>query len=202
MHTRRHTIVAALAAAVIALTVSGWIWNGQRASSATDPSVHRSSSGMLRLQQQPELAARTLVAYRPSVLGGTLDPVVVQAIEAVPQRVKFQVNYEQHDDPRYPGHWGSYDIALNTVFLGEKTRGHDDIIQYVIPHETAHAFYFQVLTDAERATVDSTLGVPAGVAPKEGFADCVAKLWGSPALYAYWDCPAEALAYVQSVVDR
>jgi hypothetical protein len=191
--------------------VSVLIWNGQLAVSATDRSTRVDTRGTLhrqvldarwRFQQRFALAVRTVVAYRPSVSGSNLDPDVVQAIEAVPQRVKFTVNYEQRDDPNNPGHWGSYDEALNTVFIGEKTRGHFEVIRYVVDHETAHAFYWQVLTDAERAAVDSTLGVPNGVIPKEGFADCVAKLWGSPALYAYWDCPADALAYVQSVVDR
>jgi hypothetical protein len=150
----------------------------------------------------PELSVRTVVAYRPSVSGGSLDPDVIRVIEDIPNRVKFQVSYEQRDDPSFPGRWGSYDQALNTVFIGDKTRGRLDVIRYAVDHETAHAFYWQVLTDAERATVDRTLAVPRGVDPKEGFADCVAKLWGSPSLYAYWDCPAEAVAYLQGIVNR
>jgi hypothetical protein len=155
-----------------------------------------------RRQNRTALAMRSFAKYRSVISGANLDPDVVQIIEDIPNRVKVQVFYAQRDDPHLPGHWGSYDQALRTVFIGDKTRGRLDVIRYVVDHETAHAFYWQVLTDVERATVDSALGVPRGVDPKEGFADCVAKLWGSPPLYMYWDCPVEALAYLQGVVNR
>jgi len=208
---RRGRVGWASASLATSVVVAASIWSGQLVPVALELTAHVDTIGTVRaghlragprLRQRTELVVHTVAAYRSSVSGGGLDAEVVQDIEAIPHRVKFDVDYVQQDDPHYPGHWGSYDQDLRTVFIGDKTRGHPDVIRYVVDHETAHAFYWQVLSDAERAAVDGTLGGPPGVLPKEAFADCVAKLWGSPPLYAYWDCPAEALAYVRAVVDR
>jgi hypothetical protein len=126
---------------------------------------------------------------------------VRQAINDIPNPVKYQVTYHDNDDPQNPGRWGVYEPSQHAVYIGASAHAAGlPTVRYTVAHETGHAYYWQVFDDGQRFNVAVTMALLGAANPEEGFADCVSVLWNMGAVYEYWRCPDLALAYVRSVV--
>jgi hypothetical protein len=105
------------------------------------------------------------------------------------------------DAPMAPGHWGVYEPTTNVVYAGHGAFADGRRLQYVVAHELAHAYYFKVATDEQRAALDAaTEGGPAvRGGTMELTADCIALIWGATTSH-YWSCPQPYRSVVASLV--
>lgn len=95
--------------------------------------------------------------------------------------------------PMAPGHWGVYEPRTNVVYVSSAAFSDGARLHYVVAHELAHAYWYQVATGTQRLAFAAA--VAGGPAVRGGagelYADCVASLWGATTSY-YWTCPAPA----------
>ncbi|MGH8992721.1 MAG: hypothetical protein ACRDZ7_14530, partial [Acidimicrobiia bacterium] len=94
----------------------------------------------------------------------------------------------------YPGdccHWGIYDSARKTVWIGPSAFANPTRLSYVVLHELAHGWQYtrdrfdQLIADYApygRSTPEAAL---------EAGGDCIATLWGATD-HHYWPCPTAA----------
>ena len=90
-------------------------------------------------------------------------------------------------------HWGVYEAARSTIWIGPSAFGDQHRLRYVVLHELAHAWQYrqnrfrEFIADYTRWGFDS-------IAPAlEAGADCLAIAWGALRGH-YWNCPADAQA--------
>lgn len=92
-------------------------------------------------------------------------------------------------------HWGNYETATKTLWIGPTAFATPARLRYVVLHEVAHAW--QVIGSKWTQLMnDMKPWGHSGAAALEYGADCVASLWGSTMSH-YWSCPAAARALMQ-----
>lgn len=100
--------------------------------------------------------------------------------------------------PRACCHWGVYDRATRTVWIGPSAFASQNRLRHTVLHELGHAWQF-TSGQARTLAFDMAPFGRTGAAAYEAGADCVAAAWGSPARFGhYWRCPPEA----QELVTR
>lgn len=123
------------------------------------------------------------------------------AIARIPNTVTRTTTYTTAPCPNRPT--SCYSVDTRTVYIDPTLPGVH--LDYMVAHETGHAYYYQRMTTQEQAAADAAM-VDYGFAgdPQEGFADCAAAVWGEPAGpgtgRGYWACPAAAVAYAASMI--
>ena len=99
--------------------------------------------------------------------------------------------------PRACCHWGVYDRATRTVWIGPSAFASQERLRYTVLHELGHAWQF-TSGHAGQLALDLAPFGRTGLAAFEAGADCVASAWGAPARFGhYWRCPPAAQALVQ-----
>jgi hypothetical protein len=89
-------------------------------------------------------------------------------------------------------HWGIYDPADSTLWVGPTAFANATRLRYVVLHEVAHAWqwhsgrFSQLVADLAPWRLSGRDSLEAG-------ADCVATLWGARTNH-YWTCPSDAQA--------
>jgi hypothetical protein len=124
---------------------------------------------------------------------------VIAALPAIARASGARV--QVGDAPAAPGHWGVYEATTNTVYIGRGAFASWARLRYVVAHELAHAYYFQVASAEGRAALDGAVAAGpavAGGAP-ELVADCTAILWGATTWH-YWSCPSPSRDAVAGLV--
>ncbi|MGH9034196.1 MAG: hypothetical protein ACRD0O_00400 [Acidimicrobiia bacterium] len=95
----------------------------------------------------------------------------------------------------YPGdccHWGIYDSARETVWIGPSAFGHPERLRYVVLHELGHAWQYNTGRFDELIADYRPWGRSTPTEALEAGGDCIATLWGATD-HHYWACPAAAL---------
>jgi len=105
------------------------------------------------------------------------------------------------DAPMAPGHWGVYEPRTNVVYVSGAAFVDGARLHYVVAHELAHAYWFQVATGTQRVAFGAAVAGGPSVRGGAGelFADCVASLWGATTSY-YWTCPPPARDAVAAAI--
>ena len=89
-------------------------------------------------------------------------------------------------------HWGIYESARETVWIGPSAFGDAARLRYVVLHELAHAWQYNTDRFTELIADYQPWGRSTPSQALEAGGDCIATLWGAVNHY-YWSCPAAAL---------
>ena len=89
-------------------------------------------------------------------------------------------------------HWGVYESARHTVWIGPTAFAHPTRLRYVVLHELAHGWQYTRNRFDELIADYRPWGRTTPAEALEAGGDCIATLWGATD-HHYWDCPAAAL---------
>ncbi|MGH9041223.1 MAG: hypothetical protein ACRDZ3_13435, partial [Acidimicrobiia bacterium] len=89
-------------------------------------------------------------------------------------------------------HWGVYDSAQRTVWIGPSAFKTPERLRYVVLHELAHGWQYTRGRFDELIADYRPFGKSTPEAALEAGGDCIATLWGATDDH-YWSCPAAAL---------
>jgi hypothetical protein len=95
----------------------------------------------------------------------------------------------------FPGdccHWGVYESAQRTVWIGPTAFSNPNRLRYVVLHELAHGWQYTRNRFTELIADYQPYGRSTPAEALEAGGDCIATLWGA-ADHHYWECPASAL---------
>lgn len=92
--------------------------------------------------------------------------------------------------------WGSYDIPTKEIYVSPSILNNSARTEYVILHEVAHAWQFNV-RGWPQASKDLLAWGFDGLDGLERAADCLAKLWGSR--YLYYGCPEGGVEHMEAI---
>jgi hypothetical protein len=99
-------------------------------------------------------------------------------------------------------HWGIWDAGSSTIYIGPTAFGTPERLQYVVLHETAHAWQY-LAGPTDKLMRDYTAWGYTGAQALEAGADCIATLWGAASSQGhYWHCPTDALAVAARRMGR
>lgn len=123
------------------------------------------------------------------------------AIARIPNTVTRSTTYTTAPCPNRPT--SCYSVDTRTVYIDPTLPAVH--LDYMVAHETGHAYYYQRMSTAEQTAADvAMVGYGFTGDPQEGWADCAAAVWGEPAGpgygRGYWACPAPAVVYAASVI--
>jgi hypothetical protein len=90
-------------------------------------------------------------------------------------------------------HWGVYESARSTIWIGPTAFEDPNRLRYVVLHELAHAWQYRQNRFGQFITDYTPWGFTTIGPALEAGADCVANVWGAAGGH-YWNCPAEARA--------
>lgn len=93
---------------------------------------------------------------------------------------------------------GSYEPTPKLVLLRDDIYRDRSLFRYVVLHELAHAWQFNVRGWPD-ATDDLAAWGFSGMVGLEYAADCLAAAWGARHSFAYWDCPADAAEHMRGL---
>jgi hypothetical protein len=92
--------------------------------------------------------------------------------------------------------WGAYDTTTKEIYVSPAIFDRPRILEYVVLHEIAHAWQFNV-RGWPRAAEDLVAWGLSGLDGLELAADCLAKLWG--AQYLHHGCPEGAAQHMEKI---
>ena len=95
--------------------------------------------------------------------------------------------------PRDCCHWGVYEAAKSTIWVGPTAFADPNRLRYVVLHELAHAWQYRQNRFAEIIADYSAWGFTTIGPALEAGADCLAGVWGATGGH-YWRCTADARA--------
>lgn len=90
-------------------------------------------------------------------------------------------------------HWGVYEAAKSTIWVGPSAFGDPVRLRYVVLHELAHAWQYRQNRFAQFIEDYAPWGFTTIGPALEAGADCVAAVWGAGGGH-YWQCPSDAQA--------
>jgi hypothetical protein len=90
-------------------------------------------------------------------------------------------------------HWGVYEAARSTIWVGPTAFEDQNRLRYVVLHELAHAWQYRQNRFAQFISDYTAWGFSTIGPALEAGADCVANVWGAGGGH-YWNCPADARA--------
>jgi hypothetical protein len=88
-------------------------------------------------------------------------------------------------------HWGVYEAAKSTIWIGPTAFEDPVRLRYVVLHELAHAWQYRQNRFAQFITDYATWGFSTIGPALEAGADCLANVWGATGGH-YWSCPSAA----------
>ncbi|MDQ1517886.1 MAG: hypothetical protein QOE80_3716 [Actinomycetota bacterium] len=90
-------------------------------------------------------------------------------------------------------HWGVYEAATSTIWVGPTAFEDQNRLRYVVLHELAHAWQYRQNRFAQFISDYTAWGFGTIGPALEAGADCVANVWGAGGGH-YWNCPPDARA--------
>ena len=90
-------------------------------------------------------------------------------------------------------HWGVYEAAKSTIWVGPTAFADPDRLRYVVLHELAHAWQYRQNRFAQFISDYTAWGFTTIGPALEAGADCLANVWGAGGGH-YWNCPPAARA--------
>jgi hypothetical protein len=103
--------------------------------------------------------------------------------------VRFAMGYYPQDCC----HWGVYEAARSTIWIGPGAFGDQSRLRYVVLHELAHAWQYRQNRFRQFISDFAPWGFGSIAPALEASADCIATTWGALRGH-YWNCPADAQA--------
>ena len=89
-------------------------------------------------------------------------------------------------------HWGVYESARRTVWIGPSAFASPSRLRYVVLHELAHGWQYTRNRFDELIADYAPYGRSTPAEALEAGGDCIAALWGATDSH-YWQCPTAAL---------
>jgi hypothetical protein len=149
------------------------------------------------VEPPPAPPTTTTTTAPPPRVGASVGPSRQQQIEAIADGtgwnwraagVRLTVGFFPDDCC----HWGIYESARETLWIGPSAFGDPERLRYVVLHELGHAWQYNTGRFDELIADYKPWGRSTPSEALEAGGDCIATLWGAKE-HHYWVCPAAAL---------